>query len=324
MVFRFQNTKVHLTYKTHVSVETFKRILNKLPPTKMWSLVHEIGDENEEVPTPYEHTHVFVWTTKKMDTTDPRYFDVMDEDDTPIHPHMQNKRSLDWAKIIIMKYHHGHKTKADGKKYFIAPILLHQVGVEEWKMEEDQFKLALEAPSLEEACLELGIGIKGMGDVRLARAEMKKRKLNPPKYPLESFNRAALDLSLPVLLAGNSDCGKTQFAKAHFVNPLVCRHNEGAKHFDPNFHDGIVFDDMDFQDWPLTSVQHLLDTDEPSTMRCLNGSYEIPANTKKIFTSNSDMIFRCKKFDELNESQQKSITRRYRLVPIDACLYARP
>ena len=35
----------------------------KLPETKLWSFVHENGDTEEENPTPYKHTHVFVLTT---------------------------------------------------------------------------------------------------------------------------------------------------------------------------------------------------------------------------------------------------------------------
>lgn len=153
--------------------------------------------------------------------------------------------------------------------------------------------------------------------------ECKRRRLNPPKYPPESFNRPLLDLTLPILLCGGSDCGKIQFAKAHFKNPLVCTQNEDVKHFDPDFHDGIVFSNMDFQDWSSCAVKHLLDTEEPGTIGCKFGSYVIPAYTKKIFTSQNERIFQCKKWEELNTEEVKSITRRYVLVSIDQCLFNR-
>ena len=77
------------------------------------------------------------------DTQNPRIFDFEE-----IHPNIQSKRGLDWARGIVLSYHLGNKTKANGKKYFIEPILLHQEGVETWKMEEDEFTVIKEAPSL--------------------------------------------------------------------------------------------------------------------------------------------------------------------------------
>ena len=52
------------------------------------------------------------------------------------------------AKGICMKHHRGHKTKADGKKYYIEPVFLNQTGVEEWKFEEDLIEGIVSAPSL--------------------------------------------------------------------------------------------------------------------------------------------------------------------------------
>ena len=89
----------------------------------MVSSVHENGDEHEENPTPYAHTHVFIWTKKRMETESPRYFDFQET-----HPNVQNQRSFKWAKNIVMNYHKGHKTKKDGKKYDIEPVMLWQDG----------------------------------------------------------------------------------------------------------------------------------------------------------------------------------------------------
>lgn len=322
--FRLKCQKVHLTYKTHLDLGDFKaRILNKVgnDNVKMFSFVHEVGDENEDNPTPYEHTHVFLWTKKPMETQDARYFDVKtkDEDghDVDIHPNIQNKRGIDWAKTIVLKYHLGHKTKKDGKKYFIAPIMVHQEGVEEWKMDSDAYQIAIDAPTMVDAALDLGIQIKSLSDVNLVRKESKKRKLNPPKWKLEDFAHTRLDLSKPLLVWGNAGTGKTQFVKAHFTNPHIVRHNEGMKHFDPTFHDGIIFDDMAFNDCTLYHVQHLLDMDEASQIRCLHGSYEIPAGTARVFTSNCDTLFQPKNWHELNDQQVYSIARRYNVVKID-------
>ena len=45
----------------------------------------------------------------------------------------------------------------------------------------------------------------------------------PKLFSLADFNRPALDLDLPTVLHGVTDCRKTAFAKAHFECPLVVR-----------------------------------------------------------------------------------------------------
>jgi len=309
--FRFQSEKVHLTYKTHIDEPELRAMLDSKGTVKIYSFVHEVGDENEQSPTPYEHTRVFVWWTKRLNLTDPRTFDIGD-----IHPNITIQRSIEWARLICMKYHHGHKTKKDGKKYFIEPVYLKQEGVDDWKFDNDLLNRVVTAPSLQDACEDSGIMPRSVGDIVHLRNQSKSRKLNPPKYAMASFNRPPLDLTLPVLLYGESDCGKTQYAKAHFENPLIARHNEAVKQFDSSFHDGIVFDDMTFKKSSLEDIQHLLDMDEDSTMRCLHGSYTIPAGTKKIFCSNQSDIFHPAAWLGLNAAQKHSIERRYTSVQI--------
>ena len=124
------------------------------------------------------------------------------------------KRGMLWAKGICTKYHVGHKTKADGKKYYIAPVYINQMGVEDWKFEEEMIERIIAAPTLVDAIMEADIVPKSVGDCTALRREAKKRKRNPPKYSMDTFNRPAEDLTLPILLWGDSDCGKTQYAKS--------------------------------------------------------------------------------------------------------------
>lgn len=202
MPFRFASEKAHLTYKTHMDEVAVKAMLESKGTLKIYSFVHEVGDDNEDNPTPYEHTHVFVWWTKRLDLTDHRTFDVNN-----IHPNIQTKRGIQWAKTIVQKYHKGHKTKKNGKKYFIEPVYLNQEGVDEWKFEEELWDCIADAPSLKDACLDAGLVPKSISDAKLIQSESKRRKLNPPKYTMDKFNRPAQDLSLPLLIYGGSDCG---------------------------------------------------------------------------------------------------------------------
>ena len=180
MSFRFQSEKVHLTYKTHMDEAAVKAMLESKGSIKIYSFVHEVGDEHEDTPTPYEHTHVFVMWTKRLNLTDPRTFDVKD-----IHPNLNTRRSLQWAKNIVNKYHKGHKTKKDGKKYYIEPVYLNQEGVSDWKFEEDLWDRIAGAPSLKDACMDAGLVPKSISDAKLIQAESKRRKLNPPDYTMD-------------------------------------------------------------------------------------------------------------------------------------------
>ncbi len=86
------------------------------------------------------------------------------------------------------------------------------------------------------------------------------------------------------IIMGPAGCGKTEFAKAHFENPLFCTHMDDLLDFDE--HDGIIFDDMSISHMPRTAQIHLVDQDNPRSIHCRYARAQIPAGTKKIFTCN--------------------------------------
>lgn len=110
------------------------------------------------------------------------------------------------------------------------------------------------------------------------------------KYSLSEFNVPPLEFSgRSIILYGEPGIGKTQFALAHFENPLVVSHLDDLKAFDG--HDGIVFDDMHFGHFPRTAQIHLVDNELPRSINVKHGIATIPAGTKKIFTTNERDIF---------------------------------
>jgi len=137
------------------------------------------------------------------------------------------------------------------------------------------------------------------------------------KYALTDFNVPPLDLSKPCFLSGLSNSGKTQYALAHFKNPLFVRHIDKLKQLGPD-HDGIVFDDMSFTHWPPESVIALLDMEEESQIHVRYGTITIPAYIKKIFSSNKKNIFY--NFD-CDTDQIPAIERRYTRFNITQPLY---
>lgn len=183
------------------------------------------------------------------------------------------------------------------------------------------FKEALEAATIKE----------GMDIIKEKRARdfclygdtieraLKKSKYKPfkPEYAIEDFNIPAQNLSKPLLFCGPTNIGKTQFALAHFREPLLVSHMDDLKKLQSS-NDGIVFDDMSFDHIPPRSVIHLLDNDCERSLHVRYGTVTIPARTKKIFTSNTDNPFYK---DEIDNELKEAIKRRFNRINFYSTLY---
>ena len=143
---------------------------------------------------------------------------------------------------------------------------------------------------------------------------LKRAKQEPfiGRFTPGDFNRP-LELlgETSQLFTGPSGIGKTQFAICHFSRPLVVSHIDQLRQLSPD-HDGIVFDDMSFTHWPIESVIHLLDMDLPRNLHVRYGTVCIPANTKKIFTHNTDNPFY--EIEKIKVEQMEAIRRRLKVV----------
>lgn len=148
---------------------------------------------------------------------------------------------------------------------------------------------------------------------------LKKAKVIPTggKYELEKFACAPLELTRATLLWGPSAVGKTQFALAHFGNPLFVSHIDDLKQLNAD-HDGVVFDDMSFRHWPIEAVIHLLDIEVDRTINVRYGTVRIPAYTIKIFTHNTENPFYN---HDANEEQKEAVNRRLQRVQVLNKLY---
>lgn len=67
---------------------------------------------------------------------------------------------------------------------------------------------------------------------------------------------------------------------------LFCSHAEDLKLYDPKVHNGLIFDDMNFQHWPRESQIHLVDYEHTRSIHCRYANARILAQTSKIFTTN--------------------------------------
>jgi len=136
---------------------------------------------------------------------------------------------------------------------------------------------------------------------------------------MEDFNRPPLALDLPIVIYGDTDCGKTAYALAHFENPLLVRRRDDLKRMSGGC-DGIVFDDMDFTTWSPEDTICLLDIDQPRSLPARFSDAFVEADIPMIFTTNkkpSKMFVRSGSI-----KQRKAIKRRYEAIEVTGPLQA--
>lgn len=111
--------------------------------------------------------------------------------------------------------------------------------------------------------------------------------LDSYRYSLDDFVVPPMDLTKANLLVGPSGIGKTEFALAHFKNPLMVTHMDHLRVFDKGTHDGIVFDDMAFAHLPPETLIHLTDMEHGRQIHCRYEPAFIPARIPRVFTTNN-------------------------------------
>ena len=248
-----------------------------------WSVVHEEGDEKEENPTPYEHTHAaFMWTeTQKKEGA--RIFDVRD-----IHPNVQCKKSMRWMQTIFTKYHLGHKTKADGKKYFIKPIGIWQKLPDNF--ESDIWDAIALAGSMKAGCELIDAFPKSISDVKAIQGATKKRKLSEIEYDCDKPFEAAPEEWNPrkqsLVIQGVAGCGKTNWARNYFKGKgYEITELEDLKGVPENA-EGLIFDDQEYANLKLQTQKMIADCTKSVRIRARHTNGEKP-HLPAIFTCNT-------------------------------------
>ena len=90
-----------------------------------------------------------------------------------------------------------------------------------------------------------------------------------------------------LVIYGDSGLGKSCFARAHFTNPLICTHIDDLKGLIIGFHDGVIFDDVHFDHWPVSTCIHLCEVQDTVSIHCRFSNATFPGGVPRIFTVNS-------------------------------------
>lgn len=96
------------------------------------------------------------------------------------------------------------------------------------------------------------------------------------------------DWTKSIVVVGPTGIGKTQYTKTLIPNPYMLRHIDKLKKFNSLFHGALLFDDMEFTHWPVSSQIHLVDTMDDADINVKHAFVTIPAGTKRIFTCNNE------------------------------------
>jgi len=296
--FQTHSKKLHLTYRTHLDLPLYLEwLLKQVGPLKWYTMVHELGTKNPEIP--YPHTHVAFCCQNPLHLSSARKMDYLG-----IHPNIKTIKDLAHS-IQIWKYHEKD------------PILLLR-SPEGPETSADVYRRLQEAPNLVEAVKIAGITVRTISDVVAIRSIRAERQTIPALDIAYCWTRQAPAGYTALFVTGRTGTGKTRWAIAQFQSPLLVSHLEDLKQFTPNLHDGIVFDDMEFQKLSPTECIHLLDWELPRTLNVKYGSVTIPAKTRKIFTSN---ISFAGSMPQCPEEQYQALCRRIQIMIADQPLF---
>ena len=268
--FNFQYIQCHFTWKTHIPFPRIKELFESIQPVEWYSIVHESSDTENS----YDHTHAAVRWKAKPHKRNARFADIDD-----IHPHIQPITTKDHARRIYYEYHRK------------SPVLLEQSPT--GPSQPSTLESIQSAATLYDACAMLKIIPKTVADVMLLRKDRAKPPAQPQNFRDTMWTMPLLHDFTCMFVSGPTKYGKTQWALHCFNSPLVVSHMDQLRDFNPNEHDGIVFDDMSFAHHPRETVIHLTDWDMDRAIHARYNAAVIPHNTRKIFTSNLpfDQVF---------------------------------
>ena len=321
--YRINCKKLHLTLSALAIGEVSNEAFLGMARSKGDLLEYSIGEEVHPTPadaTRPRHKHAYLKYANAINARDSRYmttFDMQGVNGRVLHPHIQAVGSGVKDRQRVINY-----TQKD-KEYIASPHLMNfdaEATDKGWAVEMNQ------ATSVYAGMRTLQSKYPQTYYMYGERIEKGlKRRLGVAtkvRYALTDFTCAALDLTKAVVLHGESNIGKTEFALAHFERPLLITRIDDLKKITDQT-DGLVFDQMRFihpeapRKLNLTpdEVINLLDLAHTRSIPARYGDSTIPEGLPRIFTTNRRVPMRepIFAFGE-NHAEQQGIDRRVTYV----------
>jgi len=286
--------------------------INNYPRLLDWNLLSEDADylvfqeeEGEETHTPHlqgyiklKERHVFQWLQNKEPLFKQANFLVAKKGPAKNRKYCTKLRTRIGGPYEFGEIPTGQGHRTDLEKAYAA-------------LKTNSYaKVVLEYP---EICIKFWRGLQEYKRVLSLPEE-------PNLYSIDQYKEPPVPLDKAVMIFGESGIGKTNFARAHFKNPLLVRNIEQLKDFDAAAHDGIVFDEMSFTHWPPPSRIILLDMEFGAPIHCRYSNAYIPARTKRIFVYNNHDCF-IRDDETISDAQREAIERRLHIVYFGNKLY---
>jgi len=120
-----------------------------------------------------------------------------------------------------------------------------------------------------------------------AMKHIGKKEAYVHDYDIASFKpwTEINDWSKMIVLIGKPGIGKTEFAKAHFNNPLIVSTMDDLGSLNEE-HDGIIFDDVDFRHMHRNHQIHICDVNMTRSIHIRYITATIPKGMKRLITCN--------------------------------------
>lgn len=283
--FRIHARQFFLTWpKCTLSKEEALAIMLEIIPVEQYVITRELHKDG----TP--HLHAYIKCSKVVDIRNPHRLDLKE-----FHGHYQTCRNTS-AVIKYCTKEENYITNIPTFQPIAAAIRVIQAenfdnGLEIVKTSPELAKDYLKDTLKYETSISRLYAIKTYQNLKYRFKTMQSiLKWKKHKHAL--------------LFMGPTGLGKTEYAKSLFDNPLFIRDINGLKELRRD-HDGIIFDDMFFADWPREKQIHLLDLTNDSQINVKYSTVTIPRLMPRVFTCNRPIF-----------TADSAIQRRIRLIKI--------
>lgn len=306
--FKLQWRGIHLTYKTHLSLqELLQHLQLTIPDIIHYSIVHENGKQTSEEDNEnerYEHTHAAIWCSKRHCTKDPRKFDF-----GGIHPHIKRVRDIKHYAELHCNYHRKE------------PVSLQQsdfdpscTGNSKRPVESDACVIAKKARTIGEAANLLGIEIRTIADIQIIRNDKPLQQPEEHRFESTSFTLEVPEHHRVLYLYGPSGTGKTEWAIHRFQHPLLIFTADELRKLDPSIHDGFVWDEFSPGKFSGEEIIRCFQHDRSSCLPARYNNAIIPAGMRRVFTSN--ISFEDNVLSRVRPEQRDAVKRRVHVVHV--------